>query len=156
VRQVAHINQVSSIFEFASLLFVEQPVAASDGTLWRSTWAAFLHDLVELKWQRLLPTLCDPATITKTRCGLRLSQVELARAAGISESLLEKIERGERRCTESVAEELWRAMCRIQQAHRHAIPPGVELLFRLEEGDTVGVTTMREQLKPTKGKDEDV
>jgi hypothetical protein len=67
-------------------------------------------------------------------------------SAFISESLLEKIERGERRCTASVAEELWRAMWRIKQAQQYAIPSGVELLFRLEEGDTVGVTTMREKL----------
>jgi DNA-binding XRE family transcriptional regulator len=137
---------VSSIVEFASLLLAEPPIAASDGTLWRSTWAAFLHDLVELKWKQLLPTLQDPATITKTRCELRLSQAELAKAAGISESLLAKIERGERRCTKNVAEELWRSMWAIKQAQQYAIPSGVELLFRLEEGDTVGVATMRENL----------
>ena len=137
---------MTSISEFASLLLAESPVAASDGTLWRTTWAALLHDLVELKRERLLPTMQDPATITKTRCELRVSQSELAKAAGISESLFEKIERGERRCTASVAEGLWHAMYRIKQAQQYAIPPGVELLFRLEQGDTVGVTTMREKL----------
>jgi DNA-binding XRE family transcriptional regulator len=127
-------------------LLAEQPVTASDGTLWRSSWAAFLHDLLELKWKQLLPTLQDPATIIKTRCELRLSREELARAAGISESLLAKIEGEKRSCTESVAEGLWHAMYRIKQTQQYAIPPGIELLFRLEEGDTVGVTTMREKL----------
>jgi hypothetical protein len=37
-------------------------------------------------------------------------------------------------------------MYRIKQTQQYAIPPGIELLFRLEEGDTVGVTTMREKL----------
>ena len=141
---------MDGVFELANRFLLpeqsEQPVTASDGTLWRSAWAALLHDLVELKWKRLLPTLQDPAVITKTRCDLRLSQAELAKAAGISESLLARIERRERRCTKSVAEELWRSMWVIKQAQQYAIPSGVELLFRLEEGDTVGVTTMREQL----------
>jgi hypothetical protein len=50
----------------------------------------------------------------------------------ISESLLARIERRERRCTKSVAEELWRAMWVIKRAKEYAIPSGVELLFRLE------------------------
>jgi predicted transcriptional regulator len=68
--------------------------------------------------------------ITKTRCDLRLSREELAKAAGISESLLAKIEGETRSCTESVAERLWHAMYLVKQAY--AIPSGVELLFRLE------------------------
>jgi DNA-binding XRE family transcriptional regulator len=139
--------------QFVSLLLPEQEqaVEASDGTLWRTAWAAFLHDLVELKRKRLLPILQDPKTIAETRIGLRLSQAELALGTGISESLLAKIERGERSCTPRVAEDLWRAMWRIQQAEQYTIPSGVELLFRLEEGDTVGVTTVREKLGGSRG-----
>jgi hypothetical protein len=53
---------VDGVLELASRFFLpEQVVTASDGTLWRSAWAALLHDLVELKWKRLFPTLQDPA-----------------------------------------------------------------------------------------------
>jgi predicted transcriptional regulator len=80
--------------------------------------------------------ISDPArsrgVITKTHCDLRFSQAELAKAAGISESLLARIERRERRCTKSVAEEVWRAMWVIKRVKEYAIPSGVELLFRLE------------------------
>jgi DNA-binding XRE family transcriptional regulator len=135
--------------EYALSLMSEpsKPVAASDGTLYRTPHLALLHDLVELKLKRLMPTMQDAATITRTRSELRLSRAELAKCAGVSESLIVKIERGERPCTPECAEKLWVAMCRIHDAGQQAIPKGIELLFRLEEGDTVGVTTVREVLR---------
>jgi len=147
-----------TFLEYAVSLISEpsKPVEASDGTLYRSAELAFLHDLVELYWKRLLPTLQDAATITRARSELRLARAELAKAAGVSESLIVKIERWERPCTPECAEKLWGAMCRIHDAGKQAIPSGIELFFRLEDGDTVGVTTTREQLKPAKGEDEDV
>ena len=115
---------------------------ASDGTLWRSAWAALLHDLAELKWKRLLPTLQDPAVTTKTRCDLRLSQAELAKAAGISESLLARIERRERRCTKSVAEELWRAMWVLKRPRSTPFHPELSCFsgWKLPSGFWLGMT----------------
>jgi hypothetical protein len=53
---------VGGVFELANRFLLpeqsEQPVTASDGTLWRSGWAAFLHDLVELKMEA---ATSDPA-----------------------------------------------------------------------------------------------
>ena len=115
-----------------------QAVPATDGTFWPTAGAALLHDLVETKWARLLPTLQDGAIVRKTRCDLRISQSQLAREARISQQMLAMIENGQRRITEPVMHKLWAAMWREHQA-RQLTPPGLELLVRLE-GDLAVVT----------------
>jgi len=104
----------------------------------RSRFAA-THDLVELKWQRLLPTLTDGAVVRRTRGDLRVSQSELAKAAGISQPMLALIEANQRRITEPVMHGIWSALWRLHQAQK--TPPAVELLIRLnEEMDAVNLT----------------
>src|SRR6266568_7668708 len=91
----------------SNLLFppIEPPEAhkASDGTFWRTEGQALLHDLIELRWERLLPTLRDADTVRETRESLRLSQSELARAADISQPGLCMFERKRYQISESVA-----------------------------------------------------
>jgi transcriptional regulator with XRE-family HTH domain len=59
---------------------------------------------------QLTKVFSDPELITKARKQLGLSQVELARAAGISPALMNKIELGHRRVTESVGNRIWSAL----------------------------------------------
>lgn len=129
------------------ILWPPVAVEATDGTLYRSAWGAFLHDLVERKWAELKPTLRSVEEITRARNDLRVSSVELAREAGISLSLLRKIERNERELTEAVADKLWAALWRLQVR----IPTKVDVLIRLEHSAdgrrTTAVTTCRETLK---------
>ena len=123
-----------------------QPVAATDGTLYRTAWAALLHDLVDLKWKRLLPTLQDGQLVRKTRLDLRLSQSELAREAGISQQLLAKIENGQRRISERIAHRLWSAMWR-QHQERKKTPVGIEMLVRLDREMDTAIVTQVERVK---------
>jgi len=123
-----------------------EPVAASDGTLYRSAAWALLHDLVEVKWRNLLPTLCDGATIQETRDSLQISQAQLAAELGISQSLLSMIESGDRRISETLAERLWTALWRKHQ-ERVTVPLGMELLIRLDQDLSAFTVTTVEQVK---------
>jgi predicted transcriptional regulator len=121
-----------------------EPVAASDGTLYRTAGAAFLHDLIERKWSELLPTLQSPEVIRDTREQLRVSQTELAQESGISQSLLAMLETGHRRMTEGNVWKIWSALWRLNQARRKE-PAAIELLIRLD-GDLAMVTEMRREI----------
>jgi hypothetical protein len=129
---------IDSLLQFTRL---SQPqlVAATDGTLHASAGLALVHDLVETKWQRLLPTLEDGETVRRTRIELHLSQSQLAREAEISQPMLGMIETGKRRITEPMVMKVWGALWRLHQAQ--ITPPAVELLIRLNtELDTMIVS----------------
>ena len=61
------------MLELLTSFYQSTPVQASDGTFWRTAGQALAHDLLEVKWRRLLPTLMDPAVIAQTRKDLGLS-----------------------------------------------------------------------------------
>lgn len=124
----------------------QPPFFSTDGTAYRSEWAALLHDLVEAKWQRLLPTLQDGKTVRKTRLDLRMSQSELAKEARISQQLLAKVENGQRRISERIAYRLWSAMWRAHE-ERKRTPAAIELLVRLNADMDAAVITRVETVK---------
>ncbi len=129
---------VDSLLRFSQL---PQSITAtaSDGTLHSTAGLALLHDLVETKWTRLLPTLADGETVRRTRIELHLSQSQLAREVGISQQMLAMIENNKRRITEPVVMKIWSALWRLHQAQ--ITPAAVELLIKLnEELDGMTVT----------------
>jgi predicted transcriptional regulator len=74
----------------------------------------------------------DPELIAKARQQLGLSQVDLARAAGISPALVQKIEAKKRRVTQSSANRIWSALYAADydlRGWRYVRP---EILARLE------------------------
>jgi DNA-binding XRE family transcriptional regulator len=122
-----------------------QPIghAASDGTLYRTAWAAWLHDILEPKWAAILPTLTDRQEVRSTREQLRISQTELAHRADISQCYLAQLESGDKRISDVLAEKLWVALWRVYQESKH-VPPALQLLVRLE-GDLAVITERREE-----------
>jgi len=103
---------------------------------------ALLRDA--FSWEQLLPTFRNGAVVWQTRVELRLSQTELAKAAGISQQLLAMIEAGQRRMSERVMQLIWRALWKLHQAQ--TTPPAVELLIRLDEAMNAMVVTQSEKV----------
>ena len=112
---------------------------ASDGTFWRNPACALVHDLIERKWAEFLPTLKDGAVVRATREQLRISQRQLARAAGISAPLLAQIESGHRAVTDENVHKIWGALWAIHQQDETP-----EILIRLE-GDAAVATQIAEE-----------
>jgi|SRR5579864_5579627 len=123
-----------------------EPVAATDGTLYRHAGLALLHDLVDVKWRNLMASLCDGEVIRETRESLQVSQSQLATELGISQSLLSMIENGDRRISEALAERLWGTLWRKHQ-ERTKIPVGMEMLIRLNEDLSAFTLTAVERVK---------
>ena len=123
----------------------QPPFFSTDGTAYRSEWAALLHDLVEAKWQRLLPTLQDGKAVRKTRLDLCMSQSELAKEARISQQMLAKVENGQRRISERIAHRLWSAMWRAHE-ERKKTPAGIEMLVRLDRDMDTAIVTQVERV----------
>ena len=135
------------ILDFLSILAKPaeiEPVAASDGTLYYTAGQALIHDLVELKLQRLFPELQDGRNIARSRKALRLGQAELSQRAGISQTLLCLIERGQREATEAVVMRIWTAMLAVREEYRR-----VNLFVRLE-GTRIVLTRTTEETCSTK------
>ena len=112
-----------------------EPIAASDGTLYRTAGQALLHDLIEAKWRELLPTLEKGQVVRETRLQLHVTQSELARESGISQPLLAMLEAGHRRMTEENIWKVWSALWRRDHARKACTTP--EILIRLEDGCAV-------------------
>ena len=124
-----------------------EPVyAATDGTSYATPVWALLHDLIERKYAELLPRLKDRHVIKQTRQELGLSQAQLARLAGISDSLLFLVETGRRVCTDSTARKLWNAML-LEHKARQAAPEIIGVLLRLENDVAVATVTESKEVR---------
>jgi DNA-binding XRE family transcriptional regulator len=125
-----------------------EPVKASDGTLWKSEWAARLHEAFEPYWQRMLPTLQDGQNVRQARFGLRVTQKQLAQEVGISRPMLAMIESGKRKMNEAMILKVWGALCRLDEQYKRT--PAYELFVRLDragDGALLGILTMRERIE---------
>jgi DNA-binding XRE family transcriptional regulator len=138
-----------SMLKMLELLLPQpEPIEASDGTLWKSAWAAWLHEIFEPYWQRMLPTLQDGQNVRHARIGLRVTQKQLAQEAGISGPMFAMIESGKRKMTEAMILKVWGALCRLDEQYKRT--PAYELFVRLgraRDGALLGILTMRERIE---------
>jgi transcriptional regulator with XRE-family HTH domain len=133
-------------FAFLSqLLGLPQPESyeAGDGTLWPTAGMALLHDILERHWEQHLEIARDGENIRTVReLLLRISQADLARAAGVSQPYIAMLEGGHRLATEKRARLIWEAFGRIaneQEAQQAKVEECLrrQITIRLEPNELI-------------------